>query len=158
MQYFSMYGRLFCFTHGRKTHLFHFKSFVDTILPTPRIIKCFHKWLPQPPHVASGAPDHGQLGTGHKLVCKFLSPIVLPGKLFFLTPSVAKEVYPFLDYHRGKFGTTIQNSREIIGTNILSTLQEIKSCNSLRKIYKIFLQKNCSRKYVVYHHMFTKMF
>ena len=42
MQYFLMY-RGFSFTyfsHGRKTHTFHFKSFVNTILTRLRIIKC----------------------------------------------------------------------------------------------------------------------
>ena len=44
-----MYGGLFYFTQGRKTHPFHFKSFVDTIGLTCRIELLhvnFHQYIP----------------------------------------------------------------------------------------------------------------
>ena len=61
-----MYGGLFYFIHGRKTHPFHFKSFVDTTLTGLKIICALHKWLPPLPHIAFGAPDYTKQLSNHR--------------------------------------------------------------------------------------------
>ena len=78
---FPMYGGLFCFTHGRKTHQFHIKSFAGTILTRIRNYKVPSKNGCPRRLIASGAPDYSHIPTSffdmsiYDMYCLHFQPV-----------------------------------------------------------------------------------